>query len=330
MFDKESPFVSVIVPVRNEERFIADCLTNLLNQDYPQDRLKLIVVDNNSTDRSRTIIRQFPVQYVFEKRKGVSKARNTGARVARGDLLAFVDGDCVAPRDWISRLVTALWDQSADACIGTCVFPQGGSFVEDYLALRGIDSQRELLNESRPFPPWLLTGNLLVRRTIFEKVAGFEETLARGEDADFWWKIERAGGCLKYFPRVQILRRGSSSLINFYSKKFLDGKVSVLLEHRHASLSFQSRGKSTEFLEKDFTLRRRLKKCLQLLFFTENNLSFFRKVAYLLLACSGYFSFQVGQWLNRIRFDVMRMPLPVSAPERRPAFPAPHPQTEMA
>ena len=127
------PLVSVIVPVRNEEHLIAQCLRSLLDQDYPKDRLEVLVVDNDSTDRSREIIRQFPVQYLFEKKKGASAARNAGARAARGDLLAFTDSDCVVPSHWVSRLVSALNEDSVDAVGGDTPVNSQGSLIGDYL-----------------------------------------------------------------------------------------------------------------------------------------------------------------------------------------------------
>ena len=123
MSSEPFPFVSVIVPVRNEESYVADCLRSLLNQDYPWDGFEIIVVDNDSSDRSADVIAQFSVRYVFEKKRGAAAARNAGVRQSKGELLAFIDSDCIAPPDWLSSLVLAFNRREVDA-IGANAFTQ--------------------------------------------------------------------------------------------------------------------------------------------------------------------------------------------------------------
>ena len=95
MASEPAPFVSVIVPVRNGERTVADCLTSLLELDYPTDSREILVVDNGSTDRTAEIVQRLPVTYLLEERVGRSHARNRGIEASSSELLAFIDADCV-------------------------------------------------------------------------------------------------------------------------------------------------------------------------------------------------------------------------------------------
>ena len=305
------PLVSVIVPVRNEEHLIAQCLRSLLDQDYPKDRLEVLVVDNDSTDRSRKIIRQFPVQYLFEKKKGASAARNAGARAARGDLLAFTDSDCVVPSHWVSRLVSALNEDSVDAAGGDTPVNSQGSLIGDYLISRGHYSQKEFFSDASSSSPWLITGNMIVRRSTFQSIGGFEETLLPGEDMDLSWRIVLSGGRLKYLPDLKTLGQRVYSLADFYASNFCSGRVAFLLSQRYKFFFlkenggfFYSLGKT--FLSKFFKLEDRFRHL-----FRKNGLSFLKKVFYLFLMCSGHLIFLSGKWASQVHHERLRKPLPV-------------------
>lgn len=323
MLENELPFVSVIVPVRNEERLIADCLQSLLHQDYPKDRLEIIAVDNDSKDRSRSVIRQFPVQYVFEKTRGAAAARNAGARAASGNLLAFTDSDCIAPPNWVRGLVHALAEAEADASGGDCAASSPSSLIEDYHDFRGTYSQAGFFSSSSPSLPWLLTGNLMVRRNVFEEVGGFEETLFMAtEDIDFSWKIVRSGGRLAHCPWIKVLHQEPPSLVPLYLKNFRSGLGTFLVNRRHG---FRPAPNAPHLLDK-------LKGHLDLLFLRENGLSFQRKLAYLFLIGTGCLVFQAGISFNWMRYDGLKIPLPIPLLERRtaPLLPSPEPELETA
>ena len=100
----ENILVSVIMPIYNAEATLKMCLNSVANQDYPN--YEIILVDNNSNDSTKNIIDDFQkkyknIKYFFEKQKGVGKARNLGISGANGQVLCFIDSDCVAPGNWI-------------------------------------------------------------------------------------------------------------------------------------------------------------------------------------------------------------------------------------
>ena len=113
------PFVSVIVPMRNERRYIERCLRSLAAQEYPRDGYEVIVVDGNSNDGSREIVEAFrselPSMRVVENRgRHTSRGLNIGLAFARGDVIARVDAHAAVATDYLRQSIAALQRTNAD------------------------------------------------------------------------------------------------------------------------------------------------------------------------------------------------------------------------
>ncbi len=96
------PLISVVVPARNEEKYLGSCLEALLRQDFQS--YEVIVVDNASTDNTSSIAKQYKVRLVFERKTGLSYARNKGFSKALGEIIARTDADAIPPKNWLSRI----------------------------------------------------------------------------------------------------------------------------------------------------------------------------------------------------------------------------------
>ena len=92
---------SIIIPAYNEANFIADCLDSILAVDYPREKIEIIVIDNGSTDRTRDIVKSCNVKLLRDDNLTVSGLRNLGVEHASGDILAFVDADCIVTVSWL-------------------------------------------------------------------------------------------------------------------------------------------------------------------------------------------------------------------------------------
>src|SRR6266851_1055311 len=180
------PFVSIIVPVYNGAATIVACIASLLAQDYPANRLEIIVVDNGSRDQTVELL-QASVQ--SERIKLLSEtdvlnaygARNTGAKEAIGEILAFTDADCFAQRDWLMRLLEDCDDQSIGVFIGDILAYDPKTPLEKYypnekLSWRGKDVAKV---------PGMRAGNCAIRRTCFEELGGFNSRVNSGGDTEF-------------------------------------------------------------------------------------------------------------------------------------------------
>ena len=213
----ELPFVSLVLPVRNEERHIRGCLERLIDQDYPPDRLEIIVVDGCSSDATRERIGELQatapsvVIRVLENPAGtVPPALNIGIRAARGAVIARMDGHTVPPRDYVRRCVDAL-ARSGAANVGGVVVPVGTSRLGEAVAAAtrhplGVGDAKYRIGgegyvDTVPFGTF--------RRWVFEDVGLFDESMVRNQDYEMNVRIRAAGHGIyldpdirtTYFPR---------------------------------------------------------------------------------------------------------------------------------
>lgn len=112
--------VSVVIPVYNEEKYIAACLESLLKQTDPAD--EIIVINNNSTDDSVKIIKRYPVRILNEKKQGMTFARNKGFNLAQFPIIARTDADTILPPNWIKRIKKGFADEKLVALSGPADF----------------------------------------------------------------------------------------------------------------------------------------------------------------------------------------------------------------
>lgn len=246
----ESPRVTVIVPVYNALETLPRALEGLRRQDFPATQWELIFVDNGSTDGSWEWLRQTAaspsdtsvtagagggpgrIRVVREERRGPSAARNRGTREAdpASEIFLFMDSDCSPRPDWISSMVAAF-----DAA-GPETWAFGGkleSAPPSSVAEWFTDRQRILDVEDfyRPHPykpPFVLTANFGVRRRAFEKLVGpFNESLLVGEDADFCWRLQMAGGRLGLAREAVVEHRHRTSVTRFARQMFVYGRGSA-------------------------------------------------------------------------------------------------------
>ena len=182
------PTISLIVPAYNEEGYLPACLDAIM-ENVAGKVIEIIVVDNNSTDRTKQVIENYPaVTYVFEPCKGITRARQRGFLAATGDVLAYVDADTLPPQGWIEQI----WEQFGTKKDLACL--SGPYSFYDLSGLRNKVS-RGWFVAARPL--YRLTGyiivggNFAIRRDVLEKMGGFDSTIEfYGEDVDI---AKRAG-----------------------------------------------------------------------------------------------------------------------------------------
>jgi glycosyltransferase involved in cell wall biosynthesis len=176
--------VSVVLPVLNGERFLADALESVASQSAAPG--EILVVDGGSTDRSREISRGFDgVRILTQPGRGLSNAWNHGIRCASGNLIAFIESDDRWPADKLAEQVGFLEHHpECDYVIGRVRF-----FIEPGHGVpRGFKS--ELLQGDQP---GRIPGTLMVRRHVFESVGFFDESLAIAADVDWFARCKDAG-----------------------------------------------------------------------------------------------------------------------------------------
>jgi GT2 family glycosyltransferase len=182
--------ISIVVPSYNEERFIGPCLDAVRNLDCRLAATSVIVVDNGSTDGTARIVGERKIRLISDPESCISGLRNHGARMTSGNFLGFVDADCLVSRDWASHALQAFTGKGENVGIVGAPYslPEGCSWIERAWSIVTSGA----VGESGP-TRWLPAGNMVVRRTAFEKVGGFDDTLVTNEDVDFCDRIRAAG-----------------------------------------------------------------------------------------------------------------------------------------
>jgi glycosyltransferase involved in cell wall biosynthesis len=184
------PLVSVIVPAFNEEKFLGNCLESLENQDFKD--FEIIVVDNNSTDKTAEIAKKFGVILVSEKNQGVAFARNKGANAAKGEILVFTDADTILPKNWLSRIQKEFEkDKKFVAFGGSCQFYSGP--ISARLASKFL-LKPFLIFDKFFSGGWNLMGcNMAIRKEAFFKIGGFNTNLKLNEEIEISSRLRKVG-----------------------------------------------------------------------------------------------------------------------------------------
>lgn len=224
------PFISVVVPVWNAERTIGDCLASILRTDYPADRQEVVVVDNGSTDRTADIIGRHPVRCVYEERRGPSATRNRGIAVSRGEIVAFIDADCIATTHWLRELAGGFADGETCAVAGEIVAYPPSTPAERYHAMYKSRWQASALSLSRPFA---VTANVAFRRETFDRIGLFDPRLRTAEDKDFGWRFFDAGMKLVYSERALVFHRHRPTGWALFKQHVMWGYGAALVHQKH-------------------------------------------------------------------------------------------------
>lgn len=203
------PYVSVIIPAYNEEKHIGKCLESVKKLNYPTDRYEIILVDNGSTDQTIAIAKEHTDLIFICPKVNVSGLRNYGAKKAKGEIYAFIDGDCVADADWLRFAVESI--NEGECVTGAyCRISPEPTWVEETWGLRIPQGRREV--------PHLGAANLIVPAAIFDKVGGFDVNLKTGEDYEFCIRVKKVTKVI-LDDRIKVTHYGNPKTITEFMKR---------------------------------------------------------------------------------------------------------------
>jgi succinoglycan biosynthesis protein ExoA len=238
------PFISIIVPVRNEAAFIAQTIEHLMIQDYPDDRFEILIVDGRSTDATRDIAESLAdaepnLRVLDNPRRLSSAARNIGIRNARGDLIVVVDGHCeLDDRDYLRNLAEVFRRSGAD-CLGR---PQPLDVTQASLLQTAIAAARTswlghhpesfIYSSEEQFVPASSVA-VAYRRSVFDRVGMFDESFDACEDVELNHRIDRAELRCFFTPRVKVHYFPRTSLLGLFHQMARYGRGRVRLFRKH-------------------------------------------------------------------------------------------------
>ena len=224
------PVVSFVMPVFNSEQYIARCLLSIKNLNFDDLPYEVVIMDNGSTDRTHQIMRDLGFEFNIVPKVNVSALRNRGAKIARGEYLAFVDSDVELSSQWLRNGLAVFRQQDVIASGCFPGVPSGATWVQRTWDLH----QRGRMRTDAVTPAaWLSSMNLLVRRDAFLTVSGFNEGLTTAEDVDLSYRLGQRGRILNN-PSMQAVHWGEARDLGHFMRKEIwrgKGNLQGVLSH---------------------------------------------------------------------------------------------------
>lgn len=223
---------SIIIPAKNEEHNIKNCLESIFAIDYNPAQYEVIVVDNGSTDQTVAIARKLGAQTFIQPDLTISGLRNYGSAAAKGTVLVFLDADCTVKHQWLTEAARYL-EASDVACFGAPPgVPDAATWVQKtWFSVRKRSHQVETVD-------WLESMNMFIPRQRFDQVQGFNEDLVTCEDYDLSVRLQPLGRIVSDARIVAIHHGEAADIKQFFRKEY-----------------WRSTSNVARFKNRDFTLR---------------------------------------------------------------------------
>src|SRR5438270_10377922 len=208
--------ISIIIPALNEEKMIGRCLESLTRLAFARERFEVLIVDNGSRDKTLAIAEPFKdrlnLKILQQAGVRISALRNLGARATTGDIVAFLDADCLAPADWLDRILALAPADGAGVLGAHYLLPQDSSWVgRTWHRYQEASKSGEVSH--------VPAGDLIMRREDFLKLDGFDESIQTNEDYELCDRARKAGMHVRAFPQIGVVHLGTAQSLRMFFRK---------------------------------------------------------------------------------------------------------------
>ncbi len=229
---------SIIIPCRNEEKYIRHCIESVIAQEFPKNELELLIVDGMSRDTTRAIIQKYILQHSFIKlldnpRWITPCALNIGIKSAQGDIIIRMDAHATYNPDYIPKCVQHLHESKADNVGGTMItLPRENTFIGQLIVAVltsrfGVGNSDFRTGTQQPKETDTVFGGCY-RKEIFDRIGFFNEKLPSSQDMEFNLRLKKQGGRIMLFPDVVSYYYTRSDLRSFCRNNFRNGVWAVM------------------------------------------------------------------------------------------------------
>ncbi len=243
----EAPFITVVMPVRNEENHISAVLDELLLQDYPRNCFEIIVADGMSTDFTGEVVqalmtRDERVKLFPNPRRFPSAGRNIGFRNGKGDVFVVIDGHCRLGNPGYLKAVADCFERSGAECLGRPQpfmepgEPSTGKAIALARSSRFGHSRNSYIHKDEECYASPVSMGCAYRREVFEKIGYLDESFDACEDVEFNYRVEKAGFKTFFSPKIGVLYypRESFTQLGRQMIRYGAGRFRFLVKHKEA------------------------------------------------------------------------------------------------
>lgn len=240
---------SIVVPTYNRSDFLGKCLHALKEQDFPKDEFELFLVDDGSTDSTESLVKQFITDspgyhfhYLHQKNQGPAAARNLGWQTAKGEIIAFIDDDCLASKQWLKEITSGYDRNDVAGICGNVQAVELDNQITQFLTFDKLHQVPFCDNYGQIVYP--ITCNASFRRSVLELVGGFDSTFPYpgGEDVDLGIRIRRRG----FF-----FLDNRNAIIQHYHKDSLSGMLKTWYRYGIGAAQWQMKNKCSLYHNRD-------------------------------------------------------------------------------
>jgi len=220
--------VSIIIPCRNEEKFIGRCLESIANQDYPKENLEILVVDGASEDKTKEIAERFNVNVINNPERFTPFGLNLGIKNSRGEIIIRMDAHAVYPKNYISKCVKYLLESGADNVGGIIkTLPSENTLTARAIAkvlssLFGAGNSYFRIGSKEPRSVDTVFGGCY-KKEVFDKIGLFNEKIIRAQDIEFNKRLIKSGGKILLYPDIVAYYYPEASFWKFFQHNLVDG-----------------------------------------------------------------------------------------------------------
>lgn len=230
-------FISLIIVMRNEEKYIENCLLSILNQDYPKDKFEIIVVDGESTDKSLSIVEKYVkknnnIKIISNSKKNLASGWNLGIKEAKGNIVIRPDAHSTIEKDFLLKSIETLNNKNDAICVGGRI----SSICSDgYIAKSiskvlsspfGVGNSYFRVGNKEQYVDTVAYG--AYRKEIFQKVGYFNEYLNRNQDLEMHSRIKKAGGKFYFNPEIKSNYFTRNTIRGFIKQAFGNGMWNMI------------------------------------------------------------------------------------------------------
>lgn len=242
MTHDDIPFVSIIMPVRNEVGFIERAIRSVLDSDYPAEKMEILVVDGMSDDGTKDIVRRLSesdsrVRMLYNPQRIVPTAMNIGLKAMRGEFFTRIDGHAEVPKDFIARSIQCLHEHPDAWVAGGSIKTIADVYIGRAIAAAmqtpiGVGNARFRLGDYEGWVDTLAFGTH--HKWIVDRIGDFDEELVRNQDDEFNLRIIQAGGKIWMSKDIQTTYFSRSSLRKLWRQYFQYGfwRIRTLQKHK--------------------------------------------------------------------------------------------------